>query len=345
MKSQGLLLLVIFVSLLLPTASGTPRPQGEGAGARGKGEVAQPRPLAWAYGEPASATQREVEAPLPPDDGKLLHVPGSSLAFTMFQINSRFAPADWFPGDHPTMPEVVANGRKPDGPSRVRRDERACSFCHYPNGKGHPENAGPAGLSAAYILQQLADFASGARKSMEPGQETVDMIQIASRLKPDEAKEAADYFSALKWTPWIKVVETRTVPTHGSGSGNETVALGQTTLLEVPVDNELRRLRDPRSGFIAYVPPGTLKDGEALVERGGPGKTVGCAACHGLDLKGNGYFPSLAGRDPSYIARQLYDFQHFSRVGPGAQLMQSVVKNLSESDITAIAAYVASLAP
>jgi cytochrome c553 len=62
-------------------------------------------------------------------------------------------------------------------------------------------------------------------------------------------------------------------------------------------------------------------------------------------LKGNGNFPSLAGRSPSYLARQLYDFQHFTRVGPGAQMMQPVVANLSDDDILAIVAYVASLQP
>jgi len=113
----------------------------------------------------------------------------------------------------------------------------------------------------------------------------------------------------------------------------------------VPADSELRSFRDPHSGLIAYVPPGTLKKGQALVLGGGGGKTLACAACHGEGLKGNGYFPSLAGRDPTYLGRQLYDFRHFSRVGPGAQLMQPIVKNLSEDDIVAIVAYIGSLTP
>jgi len=72
---------------------------------------------------------------------------------------------------------------------------------------------------------------------------------------------------------------------------------------------------------------------------------VACAACHGEGLKGNGNFPPLAGRSPSYIARQLYDIQHYTRNGPGTQLMRPVVQNLSEDDITMIAAYLASLEP
>ena len=35
-----------------------------------------------------------------------------------------------FPATIPTMPEIVAHGKRPD--------VRACSLCHYPNGKGRP---------------------------------------------------------------------------------------------------------------------------------------------------------------------------------------------------------------
>ncbi len=81
------------------------------------------------------------------------HVPGSTQAFTIRQVDNNTGPADWFPEDHPPMPEVVAHGRRPG--------VNACGFCHYPNGKGRPNNAGPAGLPASYILQQLEDFATG----------------------------------------------------------------------------------------------------------------------------------------------------------------------------------------
>ena len=36
-------------------------------------------------------------------------------------------------------------------------------------------------------------------------------------------------------------------------------------IIEVPADDEQAELRNPRSGFIAYVPKGSLKKGEALV--------------------------------------------------------------------------------
>jgi len=52
--------------------------------------------------------------------------------------------------------------------------------------------------------------------------------------------------------------------------------------------------------------------------------------------------PSIAGRSPSYLARQLWDIQQGTRNGAQAQLMKLVVANLTEEDLVAIAAYVAS---
>ena len=89
--------------------------------------------------------------------------------------------------------------------------------------------------------------------------------------------------------------------------GGETEPLGM-RIIEMPEDNAREALRDPRSGFVAYVPVGAIKKGEALVKTGG-GKTTACAVCHGADLKGLGPVPGLAGRSPSYSARQMFDMQ------------------------------------
>jgi cytochrome c553 len=55
--------------------------------------------------------------------------------------------------------------------------------------------------------------------------------------------------------------------------------------------------------------------------------------------------PPLAGRSPSYIARQLYDMQHGNRKGAWTALMAPVVGNLNPEDLLAAAAYLASLKP
>ena len=102
--------------------------------------------------------------------------------------------------------------------------------------------------------------------------------------------------------------------------------------------------RDPRSGFIAYVPKGSIALGEALVKSGG-GKTAPCGVCHGLQWKGMGDAPPITGFSPLYLFRQLHSVQTGARGGPSAGMMQSVVARLDESDMIAIAAYLGSLAP
>lgn len=302
-------------------------------------------PPAWAYNIPPAPPPGAPPAQPPRDDGSLRRLTGSSGAFTLTQIRDAFGPADWYPGDHPRMPDIVARGRGPD--------VRACSLCHYPNGKGRPENAGVTGLPVAYFLQTMADFRNDLRKSAEPRKANTNvMITIAKGMTDEELKAAAEYFGSMKWTPWIKVIEANTVPkTRVQGGmflrleGHETEPIGQ-RIIETPEDAEhTELLRDPRSAFLAYVPVGSIKKGEALARTGGNGKTSQCAVCHGAGLKGLGPVPALAGRSPSYIVRQLFDMQQSARKGIWTELMMPVVAKLTDDDMLAIAAYTASLAP
>jgi cytochrome c553 len=103
-------------------------------------------------------------------------------------------------------------------------------------------------------------------------------------------------------------------------------------------------LRDPHSGFIAYVPVGAVKKGELLVTKGG-GKTIACGSCHGPDLKGLGPVPGLAGRSPSYLMRQMFDMQQGVRKGMLTDLMKPVLSKLTTDEMINIVAYTASLTP
>ena len=116
-------------------------------------------------------------------------------------------------------------------------------------------------------------------------------------------------------------------------------------IIELPEDLERTELRDDTSGFVAYVPVGSIKKGEALVTKGGSGKTIRCGICHGAELKGLAEVPGLAGRSPSYLVRQLYDIQNGTRMGPWTPLMKEVVARLAPDDIVAVAAYLASRTP
>ena len=279
-----------------------------------------------------------------PDDGVPRHVPDSTQSFTITQERDLFFVPDWHPEDHPQMPDIVAHGRRPD--------VRACGSCHRAEGTGGPENASLAGLPAAYIVQQIEDYKSGARKFAGPQRSpSVLMTAIAKATTAEEAQAAAAYFSSLRPKANIKVIEADTVPaseiarvfyTVSKTGGTEPI--GQ-RILEMPVNAEQFEHRDTRSQFIAYVPKGSVAKGEALARTGGAGVTTPCATCHGPDLRGIAAVPGIAGRSPSYLVRQLYDFQQHARAGSVGALMAGVVEKLSHDDMISLAAYVASLKP
>ena len=289
----------------------------------------------WAYPGhfSSSAGTAEVE-----------HLPGSKASYTRAEINNIFVVPDWYPDAHPPMPEVVAHGRKPDVYS--------CGHCHLPNGQGRPENASVAGLPAEYIIQQMADFKNGLRKGSDPEMVSVNnMMKLAKSASDEDVKAAAAYFSSIPLKPWIRVVEVdqvpKTKPEGGmmvviDGGGSEPIG---DRVIEVSENLERTELRDPTSGFIAYVPRGSLEKGKLLVTTGDNGKTMACTMCHGPNLKGTGNIPSIAGRSPSQMTRQIIDFQLGSRNGAMAPMMKGVVAKLTISDIVAITGYLASQAP
>jgi cytochrome c553 len=245
-------------------------------------------------------------------------------------------PPDWFSNEHRPMPRVVAQG----APGVF-----ACASCHLVSGLGHPESANLAGLSVAYIERQLSDFKSGQRFAL-------GMPKIARNLSDADGKEAASWLSQLPLRAWQKVVETDRVPKTFvdrhlmrlplSGSGDEPIG---DRIIEIPQDAALAKSRDPYSGFIAYVPKGSIEKGRKLVTTGGNGKTFECAICHGPALSGLGEVPLIAGHDPVYLFRQLYAFKHGLRNGSLSPLMEQVVANLSLNDMLDVAAYLGSLSP
>jgi cytochrome c553 len=278
-----------------------------------------------------------------PDDGVPRHVPNSSATYTLTQLRDRFVAPVWHPEDHPPLPPVVAQGRKPD--------VFACGFCHRADGPGGPENSALAGLPAAYIVQQMNDYKSGARRTAVPKRNVDLMIGLAKAATDEEIAAAAAYFSALKPRQHTRVVETDTAPKtfimanhYAALPSGEKEAIGK-RIVEVPEVLEQFMNRDTHARFIAYVPVGSVARGEALVKTGGAGKTLACVTCHGPDLKGVGLIPGIAGRSTNYVVRQLYDIKHGFRAGAFAVLMKDVVVKLEEDDMLAVAAYLATQAP
>ena len=263
--------------------------------------------------------------------------PGSARSYTRAQADNMFDIPDWYPQMYPKLPKIIANGNAPN--------VRACGSCHLPIGTGHDESAYVAGLPIAYFIQQVQDYKTGARKG------SGSMLTIAQNITDAETKEAAEYFASLKPTKWVRVVETETVPRSYVGPGNKRLAhpdggtepIGN-RIITLPEDEEIVLYRDPRKGFVAYVPKGALLKGAALVA-GGDGKTVNCTVCHGPDLKGIADVPPLAGRTPTYMVRQMFMIKSGERAGHATALMKQAVANLTDDDMLNISAYIASLDP
>jgi len=328
----------------------------------------------WAYGvaeRPNPADPQAVQgapgappaAPIPPAEAaRKRHVEGSSLTFTRLDIRGNVV--DWFPGDHPNpMPSIIKQGQAALGSTG-----RACGTCHLSDGSGRPENSSPAGLPAKYILRQLHDFRNGLRHSVEPRKGNSNtMVMLAKAMTDEEMNQAAEYFSSVTWRPHVTVVETDVVPaTRIQGElfiplvnkvteHKLTEPIGN-RIIEVPTDVDVNQvLRNSRGTWIAYVPVGAIARGKNLVTTGGSsivnneivlGRATACTTCHGQDLRGMAPdIPPLAGRSPSYLAREIFDIQQGTRAGsyPVLPLMKKAVEKLTAEDIIDITAYLASL--
>ena len=284
----------------------------------------------WAF----PVTDKTPPAMLP-DDGKPKAAPGSDRGYTRAQIEDLFNPPDWYPDIHPAMPSVVAKGEAPN--------VRACAACHLPTGTGHTESANIAGMPASYLLAQMEDYKTGARKG------SGSMLAIAKAISDEGNKNAAAYFASLKPRPWIRVVEAETVPKTYVAAGNKRVIhpdhvfepLGA-RIIELAEDENRLLNRDPGSGFVAFVPKGSVEKGRALALGGGP---QACAQCHGENNRGAKEIPGLAGRTPTYLVRQLFMIQNGERAGANVEPMKAIVAKLSVDDMLNMAAYFGSLEP
>ena len=284
----------------------------------------------WAFNIPDKVQPPEPRVPA------TVRAPGSSKEYEATAIAGNANPPDWFPDEHPAAPRSV-KGPMPN----------ACGSCHLMSGQGHPESADIAGMPAAYIIRQMQYFKSGARK------EDARMGPIARAVSDEDVREAAEYFAMVKPVPFVKVIETATPPkTYISADARHrrihpdggTEPIGR-RIIQIPEDPMRTTIRDPHSGFIAYVPPGSIAKGAALAKTGGGGKTIQCAICHGDALTGLGEVPRIAGLQPVYIARQLITMQNGTSAGANAALMKKAVEKLSEDEIIALSAYLGSLPP
>lgn len=117
-------------------------------------------------------------------------------------------------------------------------------------------------------------------------------------------------------------------------------------------DEEIQTLADyfstlhtPASQVAADKP--LLEQGEKLASRGNWDQGVpACFRCHGDQAQGGGpAMPALAGQQQSYLQSQLQAFQDGQRHNDPVGLMGTIAGRLSEAEIQALSAYLASLTP
>lgn len=287
---------------------------------------------AWAFPKPHSpdpSLLKQADAPKP-DSNKPLHVSGSTRTYTFAQMESGFGVTDWFPQDHPPMPHIVAFGRKPAW---------ACGYCHKPGGEGFPSSASLAGLSETYLREQLQAFRDGQRDNEV-------MPKEARNLDAADEQAAIAYFSRLTFMPHVRVIETAMVPkTHWSDyqltadHDGAREPIGERIIEVQPGDGEHG---SERVVYTAYVPSGSIDRGAAIAAKGS-GAALACESCHGAKLQGVGDIPYLAGRSPTFIARELILFREGKRTNADAAPMRVEVSQLTLKDMIDVAAYAASL--
>jgi len=288
------------------------------------------REPAWAFPVQAGS--------LPPESPEPKSVEGSTKKYTPKEIDDLLNPPDWFPEAHKPAPSIVQKGHGA---------ALACGSCHLMSGLGHPESADLTGFTADYLIQQMRDFKAGTRRDY------ARMNGIAKEVSDEESREAAEWFASLPRQKFVRVVEAAMVPKTFVGQGRMRFLdpkdkgmepIGN-RIITVPEDQEKARLRDPKSGFVSYVPPGSIAKGKALAETGGGGKTIACSVCHGEGMKGLANVPRLAGVHPIYLARQLHLFKDGGRKGSDSALMTRPVARLTDEDILNLSAYLGSLPP
>jgi cytochrome c553 len=237
----------------------------------------------------------------------------------------------------PPMPDAVSKGKP-----------LPCLQCHLANGGSHPESAAIAGMSVNYIIEQVHAFRDGDRVDTRTGR----MVLASKAISEKELKEAAEYYAAIgpNRQNWVKTVVGTEVPKgpapfgiggfryHAPEGGMEPLPAGM--VITVAENDDLVRARDQiNGGFLQYVHPEDMALGEKVAAEGK------CGTCHGADYKGKGDVPRLANQYAVYMIRQLKDIQTGARKDKNAAIMKPIVDKLSDREMVAVSAYLASKSP
>jgi cytochrome c553 len=103
---------------------------------------------------------------------------------------------------------------------------------------------------------------------------------------------------------------------------------------------------DPKP--LGGAPTQLVEAGKKIYQDGVPDKDIpACASCHGLEAKGDGAFPRLAGQLHDYIFRKLVNWSKERGQDPAnpdtSAIMEPIAHSLNESQNSAVAAYLSYL--
>ena len=94
--------------------------------------------------------------------------------------------------------------------------------------------------------------------------------------------------------------------------------------------------------YFPFVEPGVEMAIDCFICRGSGAE---CHTCHGDGNRGKDDVPGIAGRSPTSLMRQLYDFKSGARRGGKSSEMDKVVWDMTEREMLALSAYLGSLKP
>ena len=204
----------------------------------------------------------------------------------------------------------------------------ACASCHGVEGEGNAQIGLPmlAGLPREYFVKQIADFQAGRRIS-PIGTPEDRQLSNAEVLHAEDAEAVADYYA--RWMIGVA---------KGISLEDAKAAAGYYARLPRPKPQA-------NAGNPAITDPEVLAHGKKLAINGDWDRNIApCFKCHAAGGVGVAPgFPPLAGQHASYVVRQLKAWRAGVRNNDPLDLMKTLSENLTDDDIHAVAAYLATL--
>jgi cytochrome c553 len=167
------------------------------------------------------------------------------------------------------------------------------------------------------------------------------MVLASKAISEKELKEAAEYYAAIgperqRWVKTASATAAFAITLRAAARSHcrrewsskwrrTTISFGHATR--------------STAASSQYVRADDLALGETVATAGA------CGTCHGADYKGVGDVPRLAGQHAVYLIRQLKDMQIGARKDKNVALMKPIVEKLSDREIVAVSAYLASKNP